>query len=151
MKNNSHKIHKLYFLLIICFLSACTFNHVDINRHEDIQEGKQFLIGFYKNVKNERFDSLDLIASDTLKKVIGLNGISKIATTVNDKLGRFKEFTISDSYTQRLVGSSNETLYKYKLKIAYEKGIIDEVVGLKKDKKAVIQVISYNVYSNLLK
>jgi hypothetical protein len=146
------KKHVLYSLLIIVIflIGACTFNNVYINREEDNKEGKVFLNKFYSNVINENYKSVDGMVGDSLKQLAGANGISKLVKFINMKVGKCKSYTIDDHYIRCQTGSNNETSYNYKLKVTYDKGIIDEIIGFKKQNGSDIKINSYHANSDLL-
>ncbi len=136
--------------LVISVLSACTFNRTYRNRPDDIQKGKLFVNNFYNYISNKKYDILDLMTSDTLSSLAGKHVISKIAKLVNNKVGFYKNYSIVDSSTTRSEGDDNERIYKFKIKVTYERGIVGEVIGLEKLGTSDIKIISYNVYSDLL-
>jgi hypothetical protein len=140
----------LFFLTIILAIFSCTYHNVYINREEDNKEGTAFLNKFYNHIANKNLDSVDAIVSDSLKLMAGSNGISKMIAFINKKVGDYKGYKIEDHYIRRIIGSTNETSYNYKLKVTYERGAIDEIVGFIRKDKSTIKLNSYHANSDLL-
>jgi hypothetical protein len=139
----------LIFLIIICTFS-CTFSSTYVDRPEDIKEGKQFIDAFYKNLSQHNYNSLDLMASDTLTKIAGNNVISKLTKFVNGKVGDYVIHTVIDSNSKRVTGSNDVIYYNFKIKVNYKKGSVGEILSLEKFKGSDIKIISYHAYSDLL-
>ncbi len=135
-----------YSLLIY----SCTYNNIYINRKVDNNEGKLFLKNFYSNIANKQFDSIDNMISDSLKKLAGVNGISHMVKYIYSKAGNYKSYVIDDYYVKCITGDVNETSYNYKLKVVYDRGVIDEIIGLGKHNGSKIKVNSYHANSDLL-
>jgi len=143
----------LYFLLtIIGFLlmMACTFNSVSINREQDDVEGQAFLKRYYHGIEKKEFNYLDSTEDDSLKRLVGPNGVSKLVKFINKKVGDYKSYHIEDRYIRAVVGSNNGVFYNYKLKVTYDKGTIDEIIGFKKQNGSAIKINSYHANSDLL-
>jgi len=143
---------KLIFigLLIAGLASGCRYNNVYINREEDNNDGKKIVKEIYDNVASGNFNELDVLTSDSLKRLVGQNGVSKLAHYINKKVGKFKSYDINDFYIRSVVGSNNIISYNYKLKVVYEKGVIDEVIGLVKIADSPIRISAYRANSDLL-
>ena len=140
----------LYIVAIGLTISACTFSRTYVDRADDIQEGKQVVNNFYNNISNNNYDALDLMTSGALVNTAGKNAVSKIVKLINRKVGNYKSYLIVDSNTTRTEGSNNKTIFRFKVKVAYQHGTVDEVIGLEKLDDLDIKVISYNAYSDLL-
>jgi len=140
----------LFLLAMTTFITDCKSVKGNLDQQDDIAEGKVFVSRFYSAIKNKNFDGLDEMVSDTLKKIVGPKGISHIASTINSKVGDYRNYTITRSHTQQFKSSENEIVYNYMLQVTYEKGVIVEALNLKKTKQSAIKVIAYNVYSDLL-
>ena len=140
------------FLLspVIYFTVSCTFNAVYVNRPEDNSEGKVFLKRFYSNVKNEDYKQIDGMINDSLFQLYGRQGISTMIKFMHTKVGNYKSYVIDDYYIRRITGSSNMTYYNYKLKVKYDKGTIDEIIGFRKYNLSEIKINSYHANSDLL-
>jgi hypothetical protein len=141
---------KLVFLIIPVLMYSCTFNNVYINRETDNNDGKAFLNQFYKKIANGNFQDVDSMVGDSLKQLAGTNGISKMVKFINNKVGNYKSYSIDDYYIRCVTGDNNQTSYNYKLKVAYDKGIIDEIIGFKKQNGSEIKINSYHANSDLL-
>lgn len=143
---------KYLFLLaaIIVSLSACNFTSTSLNRTQDLQEGKKFVDKFYNAIKAQNNKALDHMAADTLKKLIGPNGISKITTLVYNKAGNYKSYTVTDAATRNITGNYAQTQYKFKLKVVYEKGVVNEDLGFIKMGSGEARIFAYHAYSDLL-
>jgi hypothetical protein len=150
MKDSS--LLKLKNLLwgMICLLTfySCTFTY--INHKKDIDDGKAVVNKFYNQIHSSNFSALDTFASDTLKQIMGANGVSHIAKTVNAKLGKLRRFKFIEASSEKVGIQKNKIYYKYRLNVTYTKGTIDEIIGLQRDNASKIEVISYNVYSDKL-
>jgi hypothetical protein len=109
-----------------------------------------FLNRFYDNVAAKNFNKVDTMVNDSLKLLIGPNGISKMAIFINRKVGDYQGYTIVDYYIRAIEGSTNETSYNYKLKVSYQKGTVDEIIGLRKRNGSAITMNSYHANSDLL-
>jgi len=145
------KISLLFvFATSILLMSNCTFNSTYINREEDNREGEEFVNKFYKNVASKNLTALDTMVSDTLKKIAGPDGISKLITLINTKVGDYKTDSIADHYVTRTTGSNNFTSYNYKVKVTYSKGVVDEIIGLRKMDNGQVKLTSYHANSDLL-
>ena len=142
----------LYSVLITSmFLTgACTFNNVYLNREDDNSEGKVFLNKLYSNITNKNYEGVDEMVGDSLKQLAGSNGISKMMKFINSKVGNYKSYIIDDYYIRCVTGSNNETSYNYKLKVIYDKGTIDEIIGMRKQNGTGIKINSYHANSDLL-
>ncbi|MEJ2904092.1 hypothetical protein WAE58_16725 [Pedobacter panaciterrae] len=140
----------LYIVAIGLTISACTFSRTYVDRADDTQEGKQVVNNFYNNISNNNYDALDLMTSGALVNTAGKNAVSKIVKLINRKVGNYKSYLIVDSNTTRTEGSNNKTIFRFKVKVAYQHGTVDEVIGLEKLDDLDIKVISYNAYSDLL-
>lgn len=143
----------LFFAILVAsiFLTGgCTFNNVYLNKEEDNSEGKVFLNKFYSNVTNKKYEKIDEMVNDSLSQLTGINGISKMVKFMHTKLGNYKSYVINDYYIRRITGSNNETSYNYKLKVTYDNGTIDEIIGLKKQNESEIKINSYHANSDLL-
>ena len=132
------------------FMYSCTYSNIYINRETDNNDGKVFLNNIYQEIANKNFDGIDAVVSDSLKNLAGANGISKLAAFINRKVGNYKSYEIADYYIRCVTGSTNQISYNYKLKVTYEKGIVDEIVGLRKENGSSIKLNSYHANSDLL-
>ncbi|MBE9601125.1 hypothetical protein [Pedobacter sp. MC2016-24] len=122
-----------------------------MNREEDNEKGKVLLTDFYTKISDGDFEKIDKIVSDSLKQIAGPDGLSKLLKSINNKIGRYKSYTIEDHYTRCFTGKKNETDYFYKLKVVYDKGITDEVIRFtKQNNGAEGKINSYHAYSDLL-
>ena len=140
----------LILMSLILLTYACTNSNVYINRQQDNDEGKAFLNKFYSNVINKNYESVDGMVGDSLKQLAGTNGISKMVKFINSKVGNYKNYIIDDHYIRCVTGSDNQTSYNYKLKVTYDKGTIDEIIGFKKQNDSDIKINSYHANSDLL-
>lgn len=138
----------ILFLLTSVFASCNYFSATDNGR--DLKEGKTVIGQFYADVKAENISAANQLAADTLKKVIGTDGLGKIVVYVNKKLGNFKSYSVVDARSSRSEKSDN-TLYKYKTKVIYDKTTVFEFIGLLKQGNGSPHIISYDVYSDMLK
>ena len=134
--------------LAVAFASCNYFSSTDNTR--DIKEGKEIVSSFYTDVKAQNINAINQLSADTLKKVIGADGLGKIVMYVNKKLGHLKGYSVVDGRSSRSE-KSDITLYKYKLKAVYDKTSVFEYMGLLKQGQQKPQVISYDVYSDLLR
>lgn len=134
--------------LTFAFASCNYFSSTDNTR--DIKEGKEIVSSFYTAVKAQNINAINQLSADTLKKVIGADGLGKIVAYVNKKLGHLKSYSVVDGRSSRSE-KSDITLYKYKLKAVYDKTSVFEYMGLLKRGQQKPQVISYDVYSDLLR
>jgi len=141
---------KLILLIIPILIYSCTSNNVYINRESDNKEGKIFLNKFYKKIADKNFEAVDSMVGDSLKQLAGNNGISKMAQFINNKVGNYKSYTIDDHYIRCVTGDNNQIFYNYKLKVTYDKGIIDEIIGFRKLNGSEIKINSYHANSDLL-
>ena len=137
-------------LLFVFFSTECTYNNVYINREDDNIEGKTYLKKIYQDIEAKNFDHLDAMVSDSLKQLAGPNGVSKLVVYINRKVGNYKSYIVVDRYIRAVTGSNNEISYNYKLKVTYDKGIIDEVIGFKKQNGSAIKIYTYHANSDLL-
>ncbi|TKC60135.1 hypothetical protein FBD94_14560 [Pedobacter hiemivivus] len=140
----------LYIMATGLIISACTFSRTYVDRADDIQEGKQCVNNFYNSVSNKNYAALDLMTSGALVNTAGKNAVSKIVKLINRKVGNYKSYLIVDSNTVRTSGSSNKIIYRFKIKVTYEDGVVDEQVGLEKLETSDIKVMSYYANSDLL-
>lgn len=85
-----------------------------------------------------------------MKKNVGPHAISGIARLIVKKVGKYKNYKIVDHYNQYITGSTNITSYNYRLKVTYDKGVIDEILGFKKDKGPEAGLYLYRANSDLL-
>jgi hypothetical protein len=91
------------------------------------------------------------IVSDSMKLVGGgQSGINQLLKFINSKVGTYKSYHIEDRYIKCITGSTNNASYNYKLKVTYEKGTIDEIVGLQKKNNSDIRLFTYHANSDLL-
>jgi hypothetical protein len=137
-------------ITLIFLLGSCTHNNVYINRLQDNVEGKVFLKKFYSNIENKNYEDVDQMVGDSLKQLAGTYGISNMVKYINSKVGNYKGYIIEDYYVRCITGSVNETSYNYKLKVMYDKGTIDEIIGFKKRNGSAITINSYHANSDLL-
>jgi len=135
------------FCLIIC---NCRYDKIYINREQDNYDGKMFLNKFYSDVANKNYYAIDTLVGDSLKKMAGVDGISKMVKFINHKVGNYKKYIIDDFYIRNNIGTDKEISYNYKLKVIYDKGIVDEIIGLKKLNCLNIKINSYHANSDLL-
>ena len=143
-------IYALCFIGGLFFVS-CTFNGVYLNRASDVSDGKVALNKLYNQIGQKNFNIADDMLSDSLKATgVSAGQLSKILKFVNSKVGDFKSYKIVDSLVKRVVGSINETSYSFKLKVTYQKGTVDEVVGFQKQNNSGIKLYGYHVNSDLL-
>lgn len=136
-------------IIVVLFTVSCTFTSTRINNEADNDDGKDFLGVFYYSIGNKNFNAVDTLVSDSLKKIAGADGVSKIVKFINKKAGAYKGYDIVDHYITHISGSINETGYNYKLIVSYEKGIVNELVTLRKEGYKPIRMIGYHAYSNL--
>ncbi len=136
--------------MIVSLTGACTFNNVAINQEADNQDGKVFLNEVYKKISTKDFDEVDTLVGDSLKQLAGSHGISKLLKFINTKVGSCKNYKISDLYIRNIAGNTNEISYNYKLKVTYQKGTIDEIIGFRRQNGGSIKINSYHAYSDLL-
>lgn len=142
-----------YFIILIAsffLLGSCTYNNVYINRQQDNVEGKAFLKKFYSKIANKNYEDVDKMVGDSLKQLAGTNGISRMVKFINNKVGNYKGYIIEDYYIRCITGNVNETSYNYKLKVMYDKGTIDEIIGFNKRNGSAITINSYHANSDLL-
>jgi hypothetical protein len=138
-------------IITIFFLfQCCHFTPVYFNKEEDQIDGKVFLITFYNSIKTQNYNAIYKLTSDTLREVIGRDSLNKMYSRINFKIGAFRNYSITKFFIQRDEGRDTITTYSYKLKVTYEKGKVDEIIGLRKQNKDSIKIISYKVYSDLL-
>jgi hypothetical protein len=137
-------------LVMLILINSCTFNNVTINHEADNKDGKVFLNEFYKKIGVKNFEAVDVMVGDSLKQLAGNNGVSKILQFINTKVGNYKSYKIADLYIRSITGNVNETSYNYKLKVTYQKGTIDEIIGFKRQNRGIIKINSYHAYSDLL-
>jgi len=148
------KVKNIYSLILIlplltsAFMSCNYFSATDNSR--DIKEGKVVVGQLYADVKSQNISAANQLAADTLKKVIGTDGLGKIVVYVNKKLGNFKSYAVVDARSSRSEKSDN-TLYKYKTKVVYDKTTVFEFIGLLKQGTGSPKIISYDVYSDMLR
>jgi hypothetical protein len=90
------------------------------------------------------------MVGDSLKQLAGTNGISKMVKFINNKVGNYKSYSIDDHYIRCVTGDDNQISYNYKLKVTYDKGLIDEIIGFKKQNGSKIKINSYHANSDLL-
>ena len=141
---------KLPLLIIATLIYSCTSNNVYINQEPDNDEAKIFLNKFYKKIVDKNFEAVDSMVGDSLKQLAGTNGISKMVKFINNKVGNYKSYTIDDYYIRCIIGDNNQISYNYKLKVIYDKGIIDEIIGFRKQNGLEIKINSYHANSDLL-
>ena len=137
-------------MLLTFSLSACYFDNTYLDRPEDIQQGKKFVDSFYENVKNKDYKGLDLMASDTIKKVSGPDIDSKLTKFINSKAGDYVSYKIFSDNSKVIVGSDNISYYSFKVNVKYQKGVIAELLGLEKIGNSEIKIVTYRAYSDLL-
>ncbi|MBB6129402.1 hypothetical protein [Mucilaginibacter lappiensis] len=140
----------LILLIILVSVTSCTFNNVAINQEADNKDGKAFLNEFYGKINTRDFEGAEVMIGDSLKKMAGDHGISKMLQFINTKVGNYKSYKIADLYIRSITGNVNETSYNYKLKVKYQKGTIDEIIGFKRQNGKSIKINSYHAYSDLL-
>ncbi|XHR97247.1 hypothetical protein ACFJIV_11685 [Mucilaginibacter sp. UC70_90] len=147
-------LNKFKGVLVLTLLSVtlvwCTFNNVRINMAEDNNDGKAFLNVYYSKIKAKDYKGVDNMLSDSLKRLAGNNGFSKLLKFINSKVSTYNSYKIEDYYVKRITGSMNEISYNYKLKVTYQKGTTEEIIGFKRLNGGVIKVNSYHAYSDLL-
>ena len=146
------KRHTIYVMAVtlIVFFQGCHFTTGYINKEEDQVDGKSFLNRFYNSIKTYNYSDIDKLTSDTLRKVMGGDSLSKMCSRISHKIGSFKTYTITEFFIKREEGKSLVVTYSYKLKVVYEKGATDEFLRLRKQDQLPIKLISYKVYSDLL-
>lgn len=135
--------------VVVTLFSACTFTTSRIGSDADNKEGKVVLKKFYALLANKNFTAVDIMMSDSLKALVGPTGISKLLILVNKKVGGYKSYLIMDHYTKSIGGTNNFTIYEYKVKTTYDKGVVDELVGFRKD-NGKIKLNMYRANSDLL-
>ena len=140
----------LKVLILLSLITSCTFNNVTINQEADKEDGKAFLNEFYKRINDKDFEGVDGMVCDSLKLLAGNHGISKMLQFINTKVGDYKSYNIADLYIRNITGNVNEISYNYKLKVTYQKGTIEEIIGFKSQNKGNIKINSYHAYSDLL-
>jgi len=140
----------LAWIIVIVSISSCTFNRTYINSADDNREGEQFVNQFYSNVAGQKLMAIDSMVSDTLRKVAGPNGISKLVTLIHNKAGDYKTDSIADHYITRSSGSDNFTSYNYKIKVTYANGVVDEMIGMRKSDKGKVEMVAYHANSDIL-
>jgi hypothetical protein len=128
----------LLFAPLILSLSACHFHRSFINDKGDIDEGRIFLNQFYNDVRLKDTTALSRLPSDSLKKLMHQKHVSlgTITSFVNLRFGNYHDYTVDTVYTNRTEGSINNTVYKYKLHVVYERGDLEELVGFVKNGSA---------------
>ena len=140
----------VFLFSIILSLCNCTYHNVAIDDEKDKFKGVTFTKSFYKKLNNKDFNSINKLVSDTLLNMIGDTGIQKLTSYINFKLGKLIEQNEIKVTTKRIEDTNITIFYLVKVKVKYEKGIIDEVLGLKQLNNDEIKIISYNAYSDLL-
>lgn len=147
-------LSKTKMVFVLTFISIaftqCTFNNVSINAAEDNVDGKAFLNIYYSKIKAKDYSSVENMLSDSLKRLARNNGFSKMLKYINSKVSTYDNYKVEDYYVRRITGSVNEISYNYKLKVTYQKGTTEEIIGFKKLNGGVIKVNSYHAYSDLL-
>lgn len=141
----------IFLLIIVSFaFTRCTFNNVRINAAEDNKDGKAFLNIYYSKIKAKDYNSVENMLSDSLKRLEINNEFSKMLKFINSKVSTYNSYKIEDYYVRRITGSVNEISYNYKLKVLYNKGATEEIIGFKKINNEPIKINSYHAYSDLL-
>jgi len=140
----------LIFMVLTLLTYACTYSNIYLNRENDDTEGRAVVKKFYENVAQKNYQAIDYMVSDSLKQLAGAEVVSKLIKFINSKVGNYKSYTIVDRYIRRVTGSNNETSYNYKLKVTYDKGVVDEIVGFRKQNGPEIKMNSYHANSDLL-
>jgi hypothetical protein len=137
-------------LLAVTLLAACNFSSTYLNRENDIEEGKKFVSTFYSTIKSQDANAINKMASDTLAKMMGPGGLNKLTTLINTKVGAYKSYTVTQSDTRAITGSFARTEYKFRLKVIYEKGPVDEELGFMKTGNGETKIYAYHTFSDLL-
>ena len=140
----------LVFITIVLLVNSCTFTSSYLNREDDNNDGKAFLHDFYNKIDSNNYAGIDAMVSDSLKQMTGPNGISKLVKYITLRAGKYKSYSIDDKYIRAVTGSINETSYNYKLSVTYDKGVIEEIIGMEKQNGSKIKLRSYHAYSDLL-
>ena len=138
------------FLSLIYLNASCTFNNVNLNKKEDDIEGQKFLVHFYSKVAGRNYSDIDSLVSDSLKSLADTNGISKMVKFINNKVGNYKGYAIDDCYIIHVAGTEDEVSYNYKLKVRYDKGVIEEIIGFRSKDGLKLLINSYHANSDLL-
>jgi hypothetical protein len=124
---NRKKICVVLVVLTSLFAS-CLPEDIQVGREEDTKEGVKLLEAFYSNISNKHYEKIDAMVADSLKKYVGKHGISKMIIGIQNKVGVYKGYNIEEAYTGTFDGQSPETIYKYKLKVNFEKKAIGQYI-----------------------
>jgi hypothetical protein len=144
-------MNKLILFSLLIVFSSCNFSSTRLNSPEDLKKGENFLSKFYQLIENRQLQNIEALKSDTLSEVIKNDDLSKLLNLVYDKIGRFKQYKITDQTVERKSNANrSRCLYKYELSVTYEKGTIREIVSFIEDKEDELRILSYNAYSDLL-
>lgn len=139
------------FLILSINLTACSFTNVYNDLEEDHIDGKQFLDTLYRNVKKNDFNEIVTFASDSLVRVAGKESLLKLFIFVNSKVGNFEQYKVLEVQTRRVVKRGSRVIYyRFRNKVKYQKGIVEEVLALIREDEGKIKIMSYNAYSDLL-
>jgi len=141
----------LFFCIIVSFgLASCSWTKVYNDLEEDHIAGKHFLDGFYGAVKNKDLDKIEKLSSDSLLLLKGKERYRQLFEFINLKVGGFEGYEVSEVETKRVEKNGFiKVYYRFRNRVKYENGLVDEVVVLSKLGEKNIEIMSYNVNSDL--
>ena len=102
-------------------------------------------------MKNKNFGKIEELSSDSLLLLRGKERYRQLFEFVNLKVGGFEGYEVSEIGTKRVDKNGFITIhYRVRNKVKYKKGLVDEVIVQSKFGEKNIEIISYNVNSDLL-
>ena len=117
-----------------------------IHTDEDRTEGRNFADGIYSTLKSSGDNGL-ILSSATGEK----EKLKGLLSRISMRMGSLIAYQIGDVETKRVERNGFIIVsYVVKVRVKYEKGDSDEVLGLVKRGGDKILVDGYNVYSDLL-
>jgi hypothetical protein len=131
-----------YFYLFGLFCS-CTFHTID--DPQDIKEATVIVNDFYLCKKTRDINCIQQLMSDSLIKVIGVGNSKQLLDLIYNKFGEFQKIVIEEAHANKAVGKGSNIKYTFMIKAIYEKGKINETIGLEKFGEGKIKLASYMV------
>ena len=129
------------YLLVSCNFNA---NVVHDNDQIDKENAESITSLLYWHIEKKEFDSVFVLFSDSFYTVTTKNELKKFLIDNKNKLGDFKDYTLSEWKTHRVEGTNSITEYYFVYNVKYSNGETIEKISLVKEKKK-IKICSYIV------
>ncbi|TAE62270.1 MAG: hypothetical protein EAY77_07775 [Flavobacteriia bacterium] len=135
-------------VLFISFLTSCNFsaNVKYENRLQDKDDAESIAGELYLYTSRKDYESILKLVSDDFYKISSKGKFLEFLKAKDEKLGKYKDFTLINWKTTTKKGTDSKTEYLLIYKVKYSKYVSEEKISMIKENNEV-KILGYNVSS----